>query len=101
MGAAILAAAAEGNPKVFVAAAIGLLLIVLSGPISRLFARCERSFSRRPASVANPLLNPERAEAIREWRASGGGAVGYRAFMILGGLVFVVVSALLYLGVTS
>ena len=75
--------------------------LVGSSWISNLGDGIGLSFSRRPASVANPLLNPERAEAIREWRASGGGAVGYRAFMILGGPVFVVVSALLYLGVIS
>ena len=46
-----MAASAEGNPKVFIGRAIGLLLIVASGPISRLFARGERSLSRRPASA--------------------------------------------------
>ena len=101
MDAFVLAASAEGNPKVFVATAIGVLLILASGPVSRLLARGERSLSRRPASAANPLLNPERAEAIREWRASGGGATGFRAFLIFGGLVFVVVSRLLYLGVVD
>ena len=47
----VMAASAEGNPKVFIATSIGLLLIVASGPISRLFARGERSLSRRPASA--------------------------------------------------
>jgi hypothetical protein len=101
MLALVVTAAAEGNPKVFIATAIGLLLIVTSGPVSRLLTRGERSLGRGPASAANPLLNPERAEAIRDWRASGGGAGGYRAVQILGGLLFVVLSLLLYLGVIS
>ena len=37
----------------------------------------------------------------REWRASGDGELPYRVFLIFGGLLFVVVSALLYLGVIS
>jgi hypothetical protein len=99
MGAVVLAAAAEGNPRVLVGVALGLLIVMLSGPVSRLAGRLNRSLGRAPASAS--LLNEERQDAMREWRRSGGNAEPTRYLLIFSGLLFIVLSALLFLGVIS
>jgi hypothetical protein len=97
----VSASAAEGNPRVLIGAALGLAIVLLSGPTSRLFGRFNRALGQRPASAIAPLLNKKRQDATRNWLREGGDAGPIRLVLVVGGVVFIVASALLFLGVVS
>jgi hypothetical protein len=101
MHAFVLGAAAEGNPRALIGVAVGLLIVILSGPVSRLVGRLNKSLSRSPASAISPLLNKERQDATQAWLREGGETEPARYLLIFGGLLFMAASTLLFLGVIT
>ncbi len=91
----IVLADAQGNPATLVPCAIGLLILVFSGPLSRGLARANQGSYKARFS----LLNRERAEEIEQWSEDGGPALLNRIVLVIGGLAFTAAGLGLFLGI--